>query len=109
MLAIFKRIHMSVKQVVALMLFMLISALAQMLIPSLLSQMIDSGVGEGRQGLIIAIGIAMIVLAVFACVMNVISTSVSAAVTTKFSADIRKEIFHKPQIPSINYHPLKIQ
>ena len=97
MLAIFKRIHMSVKQVVALMLFMLISALAQMLIPSLLSQMIDSGVGEGRQGLIIAIGIAMIVLAVFACVMNVISTSVSAAVTTKFSADIRKEIFHKVQ------------
>ncbi len=97
MSAIFKRIHMSVKQVVALVLFMLISALAQMLIPSLLSQMIDSGVGEGRQGLIIAIGIAMIVLAVFACVMNVISTSISAAVTTKFSADIRKEIFHKVQ------------
>ncbi len=97
MLAIFKRIHMSVKQVVALVLFMLISALAQMLIPSLLSQMIDSGVGESNKKLIIAIGISMIVLAVFACVMNVISTSISASVTTKFSADIRQEIFHKVQ------------
>ena len=97
MTAIFKRIHMSVKQVVALVLFMLISALAQMLIPSLLSQMIDSGVGESNEKLIIAIGIAMIVLAVFACVMNVVSTTISASVTTKFSADIRQEIFHKVQ------------
>ncbi len=97
MTAIFKRIHISVKQVVALVLFMLISALAQMLIPSLLSQMIDSGVGESNEKLIIAIGIAMIVLAVFACVMNVVSTTISASVTTKFSADIRQEIFHKVQ------------
>ncbi len=97
MTAIFKRVKLSVKQMVAVVLFLLISSVAQMLIPSLLSQMIDKGVTGSNEKLIIVIAIVMIALSILACVMNVVSTNISASVTTKFSADIRREIFYKVQ------------
>lgn len=97
MIAIFSRIKLSVKHLIMLVVFMLISSVAQMLVPALLSKMIDDGVSGGNESLIITIAIAMIVLSVLACVTNVIATNVSAKVTTKFSADIRKEVFYKVQ------------
>ncbi len=97
MVAIFSRIKLSVRHIILLVVFMLISSVAQMMVPALLSKMIDDGVTGNNQGLIITIAIMMIILSVLACVTNVIATNVSAKVTTKFSSDIRKEVFYKVQ------------
>lgn len=97
MTAIFSRVKLKPKQVIALVVFLLLSSITQMLLPSLISKMIDDGVSERNEGLIFTIAIAMIVLALVACFTNVIGTNLSAKITTTFSADLRKEIFDKVQ------------
>ncbi len=98
---IFSRIKLSVRQVVAAVVFVVVSSLAQMFIPSLLSRMIDDGVGDGagggRAGLVVALAIAMAALALVACALSVVSSRIAASITTKFSADLRKELFYKIQ------------
>ena len=37
----------------------------------------------------------MIALSVLACVTNIISTNIAAKLTTRFAADLRKEVFYK--------------
>lgn len=76
---------------------MLVSSTTQMLLPTMISKMIDVGVAENNEGLIFGLAIAMIVLSVVACLTNIIGTNISAKITTKFSADLRKEIFDTVQ------------
>ena len=97
MAEIFSRIKLNTRQIVATMLFVVIAAIAQMVIPSLLSKMIDDGVSGNKAGLVVGIGIAMIVISVFACALQVVATRLVATITTKFSADLRKELFYKIQ------------
>ncbi len=94
---IFSRVKLSVKQIVLLLLFMLISSTTQMLMPALISKMIDVGVANNNEKLIISLAIAMIALALVACLTNIVGTRISAAITTKFSADLRDEIFRTVQ------------
>ena len=97
MLTIFKRIKMSAGQVAAVIIIVALSCIAQMAIPMLVSIMINEGVSGNNEKLLIVLAIAMLVLAVFACVISMIAASLSASITTKFCADLRKEIFHKIQ------------
>ncbi|MCR4909431.1 MAG: ABC transporter ATP-binding protein/permease [Lachnospiraceae bacterium] len=94
---IFSRVKISVKQVVLLLVFMLVSSTTQMLLPAMISKMIDIGVANSREKLIFGLAAAMIILAVVACLTNIVGTNISAAITTKFSADLRKEVFDKVQ------------
>ena len=94
---IFSRIKISGRQVATVVAFVVIASVAQMAIPSLLAAMIDKGVGEGRAGLVIGIAIAMVVLSVVACAVNMSAARLAASITTKFSADLRGELFHKVQ------------
>lgn len=95
MLTIFKRIKMSAGQVAAVIIFVSLSCIAQMLIPMLVSIMINNGVSDNNEKLLFVIAIIMIVLAVFACIVSTIAATLSASITTKFCADLRQEIFHK--------------
>ena len=97
MMAVFSRIKLSARQVTAVVLFVIISSILQMLIPLLVSKMIDDGISKDNSQLIIVLAIVMIGLALVACVISIISTTISASITTKFTADLRKEIFHKVQ------------
>ena len=45
----------------------------------------------------IILAVAMIVISILGCLMNIISTNLAAKLTTRFSADLRKEIFNKVQ------------
>ncbi|MBP5637924.1 MAG: hypothetical protein J6X55_00465, partial [Victivallales bacterium] len=94
---IFSRIKLNTRQVVCTVIFVVIASVTQMVIPSLLSKMIDDGVRGDNARLVVGIGIAMIVLSVFACISQVIATRLAASITTKFSADLRKELFYKIQ------------
>ena len=73
-----------------------IASAAQMISPTLVSWMIDSVSGSDEKAIII-LAVAMIALAVIACVMNVVATNLAASLTTKFSADLRKVLFRKVQ------------
>ena len=97
MTEIFSRIKLNTRQIVATVVFVVISVIAQMVIPSMLSKMIDDGVSGQNAKLVITIGISMLVLSVLACALNIVATRLAAAITTKFSADIRKELFYKIQ------------
>ncbi len=97
MLTVFSRVKLSAKQIIMLLIFMLVSSTTQMLLPTMISKMIDVGVAENNEGLIFGLAIAMIVLSVVACLTNIIGTNISAKITTKFSADLRKEIFDTVQ------------
>lgn len=97
MLAIFSRIKMRPRQIWAVVLFVLFSTTSQMMIPTLVSSMINNGVSGNNQGLIIRLALIMVGLAIFACAMTIFSARISARITTSFSADLRKEVFHKVQ------------
>lgn len=95
--AIFSRIKWNWRQMTAFLIFMLVSSLATMLLPTGLASMIDSGVAENRQEIIFVVAAVMMILAVIGCAANVIAVGLSARISTKFAADIRQMLFHKVQ------------
>ena len=96
MTAIFSRIRLNTRQVAAMAVFVALASAAQMISPTLVSGMISSVSGSDEKTIII-LAAAMIALAVIACVTNVAATNLAASLTTKFSADLRGELFRKVQ------------
>ena len=96
MAAIFSRVRLNTRQVAAMVVFVMLASLAQMIAPVLVSRMID-GVAGNAQNTIIVLAVAMIGLSLAACLTNVIATNLAAALTTRFSADLRRELFNKVQ------------
>lgn len=97
MVAIFKRVKLSIKHIIMLVIFMLVASVTQMLLPTLISHMIDDGVSKGDESVLIELTIAMIILTIIACATNIVGTNISARITTEFSRDLRKEVFDKVQ------------
>ena len=95
MFAIFSRVKLRPKQVVTVVIFVLLSTIAQMMLPTLISKMINDGVGKSDTTMIITLTIVMVGLAVFSCIIRIIAAGISASITTTFSAELRNEIFHK--------------
>ena len=75
---------------------MTIASVAQMISPTLVSGMIDAVSGSNEKTIIL-LAAAMIALAVTACLTNVVATNLAASLATKFSADLRRELFRKVQ------------
>ena len=96
MRTILSRVKFNKKQMVVMIVFAIIASLAQMVAPMLVSKMID-GVSENKKTTIIILALVMVGLSVLACLTNIVSTNLAAKLTTKFSADLRKEIFYKVQ------------
>ena len=95
MLTIFSRIKMNGKQVAVMVVFVAIASVLQMLPSGMLSVMIDDGVSGGNADIIIVLAIAMIVLSIVSCATNIVGFNVAAKLIAKFSADLRREVFHK--------------
>ena len=96
MKTILSRVKFNKKQMTAMIVFAIIASLAQMVAPMLVSKMIDGVSGNNRTTIII-LAVVMILLSVVACVTNIVSTNIAAKLTTRFSADLRREIFYKVQ------------
>ena len=94
---IFSRVRLSGRRVAGLLIFMLLSAVAAMLLPTALASMIDVGVtGESRSAIAV-IAVIMAALSLLACLFNILATVLSAKISTKFAADLRSEIFARVQ------------
>ena len=96
MKTIFSRVRFNKRHVTAMVIFALLTSLAQLAAPALVSLMID-GVNDNNQNAIIYLAVAMIVLSLVACITNVVSNNLAAKLTARFSADLRKEVFYKVQ------------
>ena len=94
---IFSRVKLSGKQVFALLALMLLSAVTAMLLPTALASMIDVGVAQENRSAILIIAAVMAVLALLGCLFNIAATVLSARISTKFAADLRRELFHRAQ------------
>ncbi len=97
MKAILSRVKINKKHIILLLLFMLAAAIAEMMLPTMLAKMIDTGIAESSRSVIFTIAIVMGVMALLSCIANIAATTLSAKISTKFAADIRSEIFCKVQ------------
>lgn len=95
--SILKVAKISGKKVVALVLLVLAASVAEMMLPTLLARMIDDGVGQASRTTIVRLAIGMGVMAAVSCLGNLISTVISADISSGFAADIRTALFGKVQ------------
>ena len=96
MLEILSRVKFKTGHVVAMVVFTMLASLAQMVAPAMVSKMIDCVSGDDMKTIIV-LAVAMVILSVVACITNIVATNLAAKLTTRFSADLRKEIYYKVQ------------
>ena len=97
MRTILSRVKVNGRQICALLALMLLSAVTSMLLPTALARMIDGGVAAGSRSTILIVALVMAVLALLGCLFNIAATVLSAKVSTRFAADLRREVFHRVQ------------
>lgn len=97
MKTIFSRVKLNRKQIAALLAFMMAASITEMMLPTLLAAMIDRGIGQGSRGFIITAAIIMGAMVMVICVASIITTVLSAKISTKFAADLRRGIFYQVQ------------
>ena len=97
MRTIFSKIKLNKCQVTILSALVLLSAVGEMLLPSLLAQMINSGVANAKNRLIFTLAGIMAGITVLACIINFLSVKLAARISTDFSARLRGAVFDKVQ------------
>lgn len=75
----------------------LFAAVAEMMLPSLLAQMINSGVADFSRSTILILAAVMAGVTVLACVVNFWSVKIASRISTDFSATLREQVFEKVQ------------
>lgn len=70
MKTIFTKVKLSTKQIVSLLALILLSAVGQMLLPSFLAEMINSGVSAGSNKIIWTFAAIMAAVTVFSCIIS---------------------------------------
>lgn len=104
MKTIFSRIKISKQDMVLICFFVLLSSIAEVSLPTLISRIFDVGIANNDFPYIIKVAIAMIALLVAGFIFGVFGRILSARVTAKFAADLRSEVFEKIQNFSANEH-----
>lgn len=97
MRTIFSKIKLNGRQIFLLSILILASAIGEMLLPSLLAQMINSGVSSGEHRRILIIASIMIGITILACVINFLSVKLASHISTEFSAKLRAAVFDNVQ------------
>ena len=97
MRTIFSKIRLNRYQIIGLSILVLISAVGEMLLPSLLAQMINKGVASVSERIIFILAAEMAGIAVMACIVNFLSVKLATQISTEFSARLRTEVFERIQ------------
>lgn len=75
----------------------LLSAVGEMLLPSLLAQMINDGVVRAEEQVVWTLAISMVGIAGMACVVNFLSVKIASRLSTDFAAHLRGAVFAQVQ------------
>ena len=97
MSTIFSKVKLKERQIVLLSVLVLFAAVAEMMLPSLLAQMINSGVADSSRGTVLILAAVMAGVTVLACVVNFLSVKIASRISTDFSAALRGQVFEKVQ------------
>ena len=97
MRAIFSRVKLKEKQIWLLAVLVLFAAVAEMILPSLLAQMINSGVADSSRSTVLSLSAVMAGVTLLACIVNVLSVKIASRISTDFSATLRGQVFEKVQ------------
>lgn len=97
MKTILSRVSLSGRALLSLTLLVLLSAVGEMMLPSLLAQMINRGVSNSANGMIMTLAFIMAAITVFACIINFFSVKISSRISNRFAADLRAEVFAQVQ------------
>ena len=97
MKTIFSKVRLSRKQIAGLTVLILLSAIGQMMLPSLLAQMINGGVAVGSPSAIRVLAVIMVAITVCSCLINLASVRVASAISTDFAAKLRGIVFDRVQ------------
>lgn len=97
MKTLFSRVTVSGRQIFKLSALILLSAVGEMLLPSLLARMINRGVNSASPKTVLALTLIMAAITVFACVVNLLSVKIASRISTDFAARLRKEVFEQVQ------------
>lgn len=97
MRVIFSKVKLKGKQIWLLSVLVLFAAIAEMMLPSLLAQMINSGVADSSRSTIFILAAVMAGVTVLACAVNFWSVKIASRISTDFSATLRGQVFEKVQ------------
>lgn len=97
MKTIFSKVKWKGRQIMLLSVLVLFAAVAEMMLPSLLAQMINSGVTESSQSTIFILAAVMAGVTALACMVNFLSVRIASRISTDFSAALRGQVFEKVQ------------
>ena len=95
MKTIFKSVKINRQYCIWLFLFVFLSAIGQMLLPALLSTMINHGVTLGKDHVIKTIAVIMIAVAVVSCGISYGTVKLSAIIAIDFASQLRNLVFGK--------------
>lgn len=97
MSTVFSKAKLKGRQIALLSVLVLFAAVAEMMLPSLLAQMINSGVADSSRGTVLTLAAVMAGVTVLACVVNFMSVKIASRISTDFSAALRGQVFEKVQ------------
>ena len=97
MKTIFSKVKLKGRQITLLSVLILFAAVAEMMLPSLLAQMINSGVTDSSQNTIFILAAVMAGVTALACIVNFLSVRIASRISTDFSATLREQVFEKVQ------------
>lgn len=97
MKTIVANVKLKVGRLVELMGVVLMSAVGQMLLPSLLAQMISRGVVEEKNQVIWIYGAIMAGITIFSCIISFLSVKIASDISTDFAAQLREKVFSAVQ------------
>lgn len=97
MRTIFSKVKLKGSQVLLLCLLILFAAVGEMMLPSLLAQMINSGVVDSSRNTILILAAVMAGVTALAAIVNFLSVRIASRISTGFSAQLRSRIFEKVQ------------
>lgn len=97
MKTIFSKVKLKGRQIMLLSVLVLFAAVAEMMLPSLLAQMINSGVTASSQRTIFILAAVMACVTALACIVNFLSVRIASRISTDFSATLRGQVFEKVQ------------
>ena len=97
MSTIFSKVKLKGRQIAVLSVLVLFAAIAEMMLPSLLAQMINNGVADSSRSAVLSLAAVMTGVVILACIVNFWSVKIASRISTDFSATLRGQVFEKVQ------------
>ncbi len=95
------------KQLLAMAFFYAVSTVTLLLMPTIMSEIVNNGIGKGDMNYILIQGAKMVALAIVAIICSLANTKLNSIVATGFSYSLRTTLFEK--VNSLNFEEFATQ